>query len=84
MRGTYALLHGDIPAMLDHNILLALFIPFAVVMWIGWLRRAWTGFWPAVTYRQFRRRTRWSIIALVLVIAFGVVRNFVPYLGSGA
>ncbi len=83
MRGTHALLHGDIPGMLDHNILLAVFIPLAVVLWARWLVRAVRGRRPAVTYRQFRQQTTISVVVLVAVLVFGVVRNFVPYLGSG-
>jgi hypothetical protein len=83
MRGTHALLHGDIPGMLDHNILLAAFIPIAVVMWARWLVRSVRGRRPAVTYRQARGHTRISVVILILVLVFGVVRNFVPYLGSG-
>lgn len=83
MRGTYALCHGDLSGALDHNILLAAFVPFALVLWIRWLVRAWRGVTPALTARQARTRTRWTIVVLVAVIVFGVVRNFVPYLGSG-
>lgn len=83
-RGLYALLHGDVPRMLDHNILLMAFIPVALVFYARWFMHAWSGMRPAVTRRQSARQSRVSIVVLVAVIAFGVVRNFVPYLGSGA
>lgn len=83
-RGLYALLHGDVGRMLDHNVLLAVLIPFTALMWLSWVRRSWSGTRPAVSLAQARRQTRWSVVALLAVIAFGVVRNFVPYLGSGA
>lgn len=83
MRGTHALLHGDVAGMLDHNLLLAVFIPLAVVLWSRWLVRAVRGRRPAVTYGQFRRQTTLSVVVLMAVLVFGVVRNFVPYLGSG-
>jgi hypothetical protein len=34
--------------------------------------------------RTFRLRNRAMIIVLVAILAFGIVRNFVPYLDSGA
>ncbi len=83
MRGTHDLITGDIGGALDHNILLVVFVPLAVVLWIRWLLRSWRGEQDAVTYEQFRRRNTIMVVTLVLVLAFGVVRNFVPYLGSG-
>jgi len=83
-RGMYALLHGDIPRMLDHTILLAAFLPVALVFYARWVAHAWSGKRPSLTRRQARRQSRASIAVLLAVLAFGVVRNFVPYLGSGA
>jgi len=59
------------------------FVPLAVVLWVRWLVRSWRGREDAVTHEQFRRRNMIMITGLVLVLIFGVVRNFVPYLGSG-
>lgn len=83
MRGTHALLTGDVPAALDHNVLLVVFIPLAVVLWIRWARRAWRGETESVTYAQHRRRTSLLVTALVFLLLFGVIRNLVPFLGSG-
>ena len=83
LRGTHALCQGDLATALDNNILLLLVIPFAVIMWIRWVMRAWRGVTPAVTAHQAAVRTRWTIGVMIAVIAFGVIRNFVPYLGSG-
>jgi hypothetical protein len=83
-RGMYALLHGDLPRMMDHNILLLAFVPCALVFLARWAWQSWTGTKPAVTRRQARRQMRISLAVLLAVIAFGVVRNFVPYLGSSA
>jgi hypothetical protein len=58
-------------------------VPIAIVFWIRWVMRAWRGVSPAVSLRTFRLRNRVMIIALVAILAFGVVRNFVPYLDSG-
>lgn len=82
MRGTHDLLVGDVPGALDHNILLVAFVPLTLVLWLGWLRRSWTGRTPAVSAVQFRRRNALLIVGLVLLLAFGVIRNLVPYLGS--
>ena len=84
LRGTHALLHGDLAAALDHNVLLVVLAPLLVVLGVRWFRRAWRGERPAVTRAQFQRGNRLMIASLVAVLAFGVVRNFVPYLSSGA
>jgi hypothetical protein len=84
MRGTYDLLHGDVAGMLDHNILLVVALPVAVIAFIVWAFRAWMGRYPRYSPSVQAQRSRWMVIALVLVLAFGVVRNLVPYLGSGA
>ena len=83
MRGTHALVTGDVQGALDHNILLVVVVPLLAVLWVRWLRNAWRGSTPAVTREQFRRRNALMIGGLVVLLAFGVVRNLVPYLGSG-
>lgn len=83
MRGTYDLLHGDVAGMLDDNILLAVFWPVALIGFGIWAFRAWTGRRPAVDIDRQRRQNRVLVGILILVLAFGVVRNLVPYLGSG-
>ncbi len=45
--------------------------------------RAWTGQTAAVSRAVAQRRTTVMITMLVALLAFGVIRNFVPYLGSG-
>jgi hypothetical protein len=83
MRGMNCLLHGDIAGALNHNLLLLIVVPLALVFWGLWMIRAVQGRYPSVTSRQFQFRNRILILSLVLMLAFGVVRNFVPYLGSG-
>ena len=83
MRGTHDLVTGNVAGALDHNVLLVFLVPLAVVLYVRWVLRAWHGREDAVTYAQFRRRNAAMLVGLVLVLAFGVVRNFVPYLGSG-
>ena len=84
LRGLHSLTHGDLAGAADHNIALLLLVPFAIVLWVRWLMRAWRGVTPAVSVRSFRLRNRAMIVVLVALLAFGVVRNFVPYLGSSA
>lgn len=83
LRGTHDLVTGNLAGALDHNILLVVFLPLAVVLWVRWVMRAWKGQTPAVSRAVFQRRTTVMITTLVAILAFGVIRNFVPYLGSG-
>lgn len=83
MRGMHALIHGDVGRALDHNVLLVVLVPLAVVLWARWVVRAWRGETPAVTTAELRRRNTVVVTTLVAVLAFGVVRNITPFLGSG-
>lgn len=83
MRGTHDLITGDPAGALDHNVALVVLVPLVLLLWLGWLRRTWTGHTAAVTARQTRRRTAILVTGLIAMVVFGVVRNFVPYLGSG-
>ncbi len=83
MRGTHDLVTGNVSGALDHNVLIVILAPLAVVLWVRWFLSAWRGSSPAVTHAQFRRRNTVLLTALVAILAFGVLRNFVPYLGSG-
>lgn len=84
MRGMYALTHADVTGAANHNILLLLVVPIAIVLWVRWTLRSWRGVSPAVSVRTARLRNRVMILALVGILAFGVVRNFVPYLDAAA
>lgn len=83
LRGTHALLTGDVPRALDHNMLLLVLVPLTLVLLVRWTRQAWRGVVPDVSARTFRLRTRIIVVGMVLVLAFGVLRNLLPYLGSG-
>jgi hypothetical protein len=83
MRATHDLVTGNVAGALDHNVLIVVMVPIAVVLWVRWWIRSWRGRDDEVTYAQFRRRNRVMLWSLAAVLAFGVVRNFVPYLGSG-
>ena len=83
LRGTHDLVTGDVAGAVDHNVLLLVIVPLVAILWSRWLVRSWRGTSQAVTYAQFRRRNAVMVGSLALVLIFGVVRNFVPYLGSG-
>ncbi len=83
LRGCHDLVTGDVRGALDHNVLLVVFVPFAIWLWVRWAGRAWSGRTEAVTVPQLRRRNVITIVVMVALLAFGVIRNFVPYLGSG-
>ena len=83
MRGMYCLMHGDLAGAMNHNLLLLAILPIAVTLWVIWLVRAIRGSYPEVTQQQYKSRNRMLIGGLVVLLAFGVIRNFVPYLGSG-
>ena len=74
MRGLHDLAHGDVLGALDHNLLLALAVPFGLWIWSGWVRTAATGARP--------RRVDWprsvAVVALVVVGVFTVARNLPP------
>lgn len=71
LRATNSLVRGDFLGALDHNAVLAVALPVAVLMWVWWLVREWRGDDPP------RRLPTWVMVtAGVLVITFGVVRNF--------
>lgn len=75
LRGTYALMHGDLATALDHNVLLPLLLVAAVALGVAArVRGGWTRS-PAVW---------WSLGAVAVV--FFVLRNlpWFPYLASGA
>jgi hypothetical protein len=83
MRSIHDLVTGNVSGAVDHNVLIVALAPLAIVVWLRWFLRSWRGESPEVTYAQFRRRNVWMVASLVVVLAFGVVRNFVPFLGSG-
>ncbi|MGA0091697.1 MAG: DUF2752 domain-containing protein [Candidatus Nanopelagicales bacterium] len=84
LRATHALANGDIASALDHNALFVVLVPVLVAMWAMWTYRAWTGVTPALTRRREVVARTAPIIALIVVMLFAVIRNFVPYLASGA
>ncbi len=84
LRATHALANGDIATAFDHNALFVVLVPLLVGLWAVWAYRAWTGVTPARTPTRDMVSRAAPIIVLVVAMAFAVVRNFVPFLGSGA
>ncbi len=86
LRGSHALLRGDLAGAADNNILLFLLVPVLAFVWWRWLVASWKAA-PEVgaTTAQVsvESTSKILIIALIVVLVFGVVRNFLPYLGSG-
>ena len=62
---------------------LPLVFPLLIGLWAVWMYRAWTGVTPARTPTRDRISRAAPIVILVVAMAFAVVRNFVPFLGSG-
>ena len=83
LRATYCLAHGDIAGALDNNLLFVILVPFLIAAWALWMYRAWTGRQPPDT-RARQVIARVAPVVLISVVAlYTIVRNFVPYLGSG-
>jgi hypothetical protein len=82
LRATHDLLHGNVAGAMDHNLLWVIAAPILVVMWARWLARRWTGAPPKPSPRWQKLQTPVLTSVIAVVIAFGVVRNLVPYLGS--
>ena len=83
MRGTHALLNGDLAGAMDYNVALLLILPLVAAAFLWWAVRRWRGD-HAEEVRVRWRGMNWIVVsALFALVLFGVVRNFVPYLGSG-
>jgi hypothetical protein len=75
LRGTYALMHGDLATALDHNVLLPFLLVAAVALGVAvWVRGVRA---PSAAV--------WWLLGAVAAVFF-VVRNlpWFPYLASGA
>jgi len=84
LRATHSLANGDIAGAFDHNALFVVLVPVLIGLWGMWAYRAWTGVTPAPTPRREAVARIAPIVVLLVVMVFAVVRNFVPYLASGA
>ena len=85
LRCTRSLLTGNITGAIDHNALVVLLAPFAVVAWVLWVRRAWIG--PRTDRvpwsRTQVRLLTWSVVAVA--VAWTIFRNLPigAYFASG-
>lgn len=82
LRAVYSLATGDPVAALDHNALVTVAIPFAVVAWVLWLLRALGRL--VLATRRWPRRS--GVVVAVVALVFFVARNLpaLAWLGSGA
>ena len=83
LRGTSALLHGDIATALDHNLLLPVYLGVLVV--VGVVAFRGSGFGRLGDLGNGRGRlVMWGLVAITL--AFFVIRNlpWFPYLDARA
>jgi uncharacterized protein DUF2752 len=73
LRAVNDLTHGDVVAAASSNLLFVVAVPVAVVLWLLWARRSWTG---ADARRLGKGTTRvlWTS-TLVVTLAFTVLRN---------
>lgn len=68
-RATNALLHGNLGAALDHNLLLVLLLPVIVLAYGLWLLRSF-----GVAVPELPRLRRWAPALIVLTLAFWGLR----------
>jgi Protein of unknown function (DUF2752) len=76
-RAAHDLMRGDLIGALDHNVLAVIAIPLILWGLFTWLTSALGG--PKL--RTFSPSTRWTVVAVVVLVAFWVVRNlsFAPF-----
>lgn len=80
LRGTHALLQGDVSGALNQNVLLPFIMLGAVTGWVAWINASWQG--RPVRVPGGRAA---AVAMLVLLVGFAVVRNLpgVAFLPSG-
>ncbi|GAB3659088.1 hypothetical protein GCM10027596_16210 [Nocardioides korecus] len=73
LRAVNDLTDGHVVAALSSNLVFVLSVPFLLVWWVRWVRRAWTGA-PAPVVSA---RTRTVVIAgaVLVTVVFTVLRN---------
>lgn len=78
LRATHDLATGDLAGAWAMNPLWVLVVPFLVVAWALWVRRAWRG-------TTARAVPPWvGVVGLVVLVGFGIARNvpvMAPFLG---
>ncbi|MGN6245295.1 MAG: DUF2752 domain-containing protein [Motilibacteraceae bacterium] len=71
LRAAHALLHGDLATALHRNVLVVLAAPLVALLWLEWTARAARGR-PA---RRLALSTPATVVVVVLLVAYGVLRN---------
>ena len=88
LRGTYALIHGDVPTALDHNVLLPLLLGAVVVALVAWWQRSGhgQGARAAAAWTYWVSSRAVLLTSAVVLTSFWVIRNLpaFPYLDSAA
>jgi hypothetical protein len=76
-RAAHDLVRGDLLGALDHNVLAVIAIPLIFWGLFTWFTSAFGG--PKL--RTFTPSIRWTVVAVVVLVAFWVVRNlsFAPF-----
>lgn len=95
LRAAHALAHGDVLGAADHNLMVVVLALPVVLLWLAWLRRAWTGDpdgrvahpLQKASDALLRPTVLWPVVGVLAV--FTVVRNLdalpaLVWLGSGA
>jgi hypothetical protein len=78
LRGVHALLHGQLAAALNFNVITIVGLPLVIWYWVIWLRRSRQG------HPELPFRTDLAVAVLAVLALFWVVRNLpgVPFLAS--
>lgn len=74
LRAVHALTEGDLGAALSSNVATVALLPLAVLIWVGWTRRAWRG-GGAPVLGSSRAQLVTGLAVAATLLAFGVVRN---------
>ena len=81
LRGTFALLHGDFPAFVDHNALLVVLYPLLILLIIiAFLKRI-----AILSTNEISPKLKMGAFLVISAgaVIFTVIRNVTPYWGSG-
>ena len=71
LRAVNDLTRGDVTAAVSSNVLAVVLVAVLAVAWLAWVRRRWRGHsGPMIVLSE-----RWGLVAIVILVVFGVVRN---------